>query len=148
MDTTLIRITIACIILGAGIAACVIALRRRNHDPLLPDTPDTGPWVCAVAAFIAFGALMHWFHIRDERIIAENAAKQLAGEHEARNISAGYLPRSMAEFTVDLNLCPPQTDGMTDQVVMAIATRRDGGHEFHGCSRIAQRGYLNQKGNP
>lgn len=105
--------------------------KHRHHDD-----PN---WILGVGITAALLALYTVTDDRDTRIIAE-------AEAERAQIAAGYLPDRAARLRVNLNDCPPRTDGMTDQVVMVIATRADGVHTLAGCSRIAHRQYVREAG--
>jgi len=143
MESNLLLITL--LVLGVAIiAAIIIALRRvRGANPLPLYFPkdykrqrhDEPNWFLGGCLVVALVALYTWTDDRDTRVIARVNAERAA-------IEAGYLPGDRARLTIDLNTCPPRTDGMTDQVVMVIATKRDGGHVVHGCSRIAERQYM------
>lgn len=150
MESNLLLITL--LVLGLGVVAAIILFLRRiggagisayTAPPYYPadhkNTPrprnDNPHWILGVGLAVALIALFAWRDDRDTRWLAAVQADRAA-------LEAGYLPNDRARFTVDLNTCPPRTDGMTDQVVMVIATQRDGGHVVHGCSRIAERQYM------
>jgi hypothetical protein len=119
--------------IGIGICIAVIACTRRARDPL-PRYDDKPDWIIGSAFVVVILAGNAWLDLRDLRNIDAAVAEQ-------RRIKAGYFPADRARLNVNLNQCPPRTDGMTDHVVMAIATRADGGHTVTGCSRISHRQY-------
>jgi len=146
MESNLLLITL--LVLGVGIiAAIIIALRRvRGANPLPLYFPkdykrqrhDEPNWFLGGCLVVALLGLYAWTDDRDTAIARV--------EHDRARLAAGYLPPHHARLVVDLNTCPPRSDGMTDQVVMVIATQRDGGHVVHGCSRIAERQYMRRGG--
>jgi hypothetical protein len=131
-------LVILCLISLCFCAAIIVAL-RRSRDPLIGaarrvqsgDKPD---WLQGTALAVAVLGLFTWLNIRDARVIDQTIAEQ-------QRIDAGYLPTDRARLNVNLNDCPPRTDGMTDQIVMTIATHADHGPVVTGCSRIGQRMY-------
>ena len=129
------------LLIGLGICIAVIACTRRTDDLLTRAKrirrihPDDKPdWLQGTAFAIAVLGLFTWLNIRDARVIDQVIAEQ-------QRIDAGYLPADRARLNVNLNDCPPRSDGMTDQIVMTIATHADHGPVVTGCSRIGQRMY-------
>ena len=125
--------------IGIGICIAVIACTRRTRDPLARrvDKPD---WLQGTAFAIAVLGLFTWLNIRDASVIDQVIAEQ-------QRIDAGYLPTDRARLNVNLNDCPPRSDGMTDQIVMTIATHADHGPVVTGCSRIGHRSYQAKPSN-
>lgn len=125
------------LVIGLAIAITAVVFIRHARDPLRPvagPEKEKSDWLTGTAFVIAIVIGNAWLDNRDARIAAEvDAARAL--------VSAGYFAPERATLTVNLNDCPPQRDGMTDQVIMVIATQPDGKHTQRGCSRIAHRQY-------
>ena len=123
--------------IGIGVCVAVIIFIRHGRDPLacLPRDDEKPDWLIGTAFVALILAGNAWLDMRDLR----NADAAIA---EQRRIKAGYFPADRASLKVNLNQCPPRTDGMTDHIVMAIATRADGGHTVTACSRIAHRQFI------
>lgn len=137
-DNTLIIIAILMLLGGAFIGIILYAQHSRGPLDHLPTREDyKSNWPLGIAFAVSLIALYTWSDERDRNLQA-----RIAEQHRTQAaVAAGYLPPDRARLTVDLNDCPPRTDGMTDQVLMAIATQADGQHTITGCSRIAQRQY-------
>jgi hypothetical protein len=146
MEQNLLLLVI--LLLGVGVIALVLITLRRLRGPepghinkvtgYQRPRADQPSWFWGGALAVSLILLFAWADDRDTAIARI--------EHDRARLAAGYLPPHHARLVVDLNACPPRSDGMTDQVVMVIATQRDGGHVVHGCSRIAERQYMRRGG--
>lgn len=125
-------------LLIAGLATLYAIWRALRHGAK-PNESAAGLAV-AILLLLLMGAL----DTRDKRITEiEDLAQQRL---DAALLARGHLPRALSRLTVDLNDCPPRTDGMTDQIVMTITTQADrGGPIVTGCSRIAERPLIARK---
>lgn len=128
-------LVILCLI-GLAFCACIIIGLRRAQDPLAcisrrrDDKPD---WIQGTAFAIAVLGLFTWMNIRDVRIADQAIAEQ-------QRIQSGYLPADRANLHIDINAnCGPRIDGMTDQIIITIATESDLHDRITGCKRIGQR---------
>jgi hypothetical protein len=123
------------LLLGLGIAALCVTFIRHGRDPLRPvvgTQKEKSDWLLGSAFVVIILAGNSWLDNRDAKIHAQISAQRAL-------VMAGYVPDEHARFDVNLNQCPPQSPGMTDQVLMVIATQADGKHVVTGCSRIAHR---------
>ena len=123
--------------LGIAAAITIVVFIRHARDPLRPvagSDKEKSDWLIGTAFSVLVLVGASWLDQRDARIAAEvTAAREL--------IKAGYFAPERATFTVNLNECPPQREGMTDIVLMSIVTQADGKHVVRGCSRIEHRQY-------
>lgn len=108
---------------------------RRRGIRGKPPAPSLPYWALGIALAIALLGIFAWLKERDEN----EHARLTQQERIAAMVKAGYLHTKVALLTIDLNACPPRTPGTTDLIVFTISTQADGGHVFHGCSRIAER---------
>jgi hypothetical protein len=124
--------------IGIGVCVAVIIFIRHGRDPLacLPRDDEKPDWLIGTAFVALILAGNAWLDMRDLRNID-------AAVMEQRRIQAGYLPSDRASLQIDINRsCGPRTEGMTDQLVMTIATRSDLHHTVTGCSRISHRQFM------
>lgn len=139
-DNTLIIIAVLMLLGGAliGIVLWLTWCARTPLDHLPTRDHYKSHWPMGIALVFTLSALYAWTGERDRNLQAriDNQARVQA------LVASGYFHPDRARLTVNLNDCPPRTDGMTDQVLMAIATQADGQHTITGCSRIAQRKYV------
>lgn len=123
------------LLLALCIAIYAIYLLRMSAGPVTGWSRD---WIFAFGIIVALLGGNAWLDERDAKAVA-----QMEREGRIRELmNAGYLRPDKAWLNVNLNDCPPQIAGMTEQVVMAIATQPDGAHVVQGCSRIAGRQYV------
>ncbi len=108
-ESTLLIILAIMTLGGACIGATLLMHHRDRPPPRDHGKPPEG-WLLGIGGAIAVLGLYAWLDERDARIEAMLRT-----------------PARVAQrLTVDLDtLCPPRTDGMTDQVVMAIGTQAD-----------------------
>lgn len=145
---------------GLGLAAAILYSLRHRDPPRITardlaeprawrDYRDTRPeeqrphWIAGTLVAVALIGLFSWLDGGDARLQAHIERQRL----EEQRIADGYIPRRHERVEVNLNHCPPRSDGMTDQVVMVIIASADGGHEIAGCSRIAERQFMLPKGS-
>lgn len=131
-----------CILLAAIAIAAMIALLRRT-DPLKKLLCDNDKdWFTPIAIVVGLISIVGYMQERDQRITQQLAAQERARATETARLKDGWLPSKCREIVISLDDCGPRGPGLTNQVVFAIATQPDCKHVNHGCTRIAQRGYL------
>lgn len=129
--TFIILMLIVGVLFIGAIAHCIWTAPKQG--------PDAISWTLGILFVVGFFALDIWNDHRADSVIRAQIAEQ-------DRIHAGYLPRSRAQLTADINKhCGPRTDGMTDQLVMTITTESDLQPEVTGCNRIAHRQYTRKE---
>ena len=119
------------LLIGALFITAIFIIKRQ------PSEQPRGNYTAPILFIIIGVALVYAQLDARERRLNETLAAQ---ERDAKLLAQGYLPPALSRLTVDLNECPPRTDGMTDQVLMTITTQADrGGPIVTGCNRIAHR---------
>lgn len=128
--------------IGIAVAVTCIVFIRHARDPLRPvrGHKEESDWLIGSAFVVVIVLGNAWLDNRDAQIAAKVTAVQ-------QLVKAGYFAPEHARLDVDLNQCPPRTDGMTDIVLMAIVTQSDGKHIQRGCSRIAHRQFVKEQKN-
>lgn len=122
------------LLIGALFITAIFIIKRQ------PREQPRGNYTAPILLIIIGVALVYGQLDARERRLNETLATQ---QRDAKLLAQGYLPPALSRLTVDLNECPPRTDGMTDQVLMTIATQADrGGPIVTGCSRIAHRPHI------
>ena len=119
------------LLIGALFITAIFIIKRQPREQ--PRGNHTAPIL-----FIIIGVALVYAQLdARERRLNETLATQ---QRDAKLLAQGYLPPALSRLIVDLNECPPRTDGMTDQVLMTITTQADrGGPIVTGCNRIAHR---------
>jgi hypothetical protein len=127
------ELILALLAIGFAVVGLILLFLRRMRDPLPPSRHNDRPdWYQGTALVVAVIGLFSFMDSRDARIARDEQAT-------ANLIARGYLPPDVASITVNLNQCPLRSDGMTDTVLMVIASAADKKPVLQGCSRIANR---------